>query len=386
MIIAEEAAPLVPDKKIPFQDKIDNLISHPYIGYLILIFTMVMIFFTVFYIGNFLAGIFETPLSHLSVLIQPLRTTQPFIWNSLNGAFMGIIGAVGIVMPYFLPLVFLNSVLEETGYMSRIVLLIDNLMHKIGLHGKSIIPFIMGLGCSVPALYSTRMMENRRDRVITAILIPFIPCSARLTVIFALSAAFVGPIWVVVIFLYLMLIIALGSNYLSKLLPESTGLIMEIVPLKVPSLKMSLLKTWSKIREFIGEAFLFLIIGGVLLGWIEYFNISHYLNMVFSPLVTGLLDLPKELGSTLIFGFFRKELILVMASQSLGVQSINDLPLTLSQVISFIIFVSLYFPCLSTFIVLYKEFKLKITLISSIASIVIAIISALIFRILLYLF
>lgn len=381
MKISEEAAPLSPDKNIPFQDKIDNLISHPQIGYLILFSTMVLFFITVFYVGNILASIFEAPLSNLSTWIEPLKSSNQFLWYSLNGASMGIIGAVGIVMPYFLPLVFLNSMLEETGYMSRIVLLIDNLMHKIGLHGKSIIPFIMGLGCSVPALYSTRMMENRTDRLITAILIPFIPCSARLTVIFALSAAFAGPIWVIVIFLYIMLVIALGSNYLSKLMPESQGLIMEIIPLKFPSLKISFLKTWSKIREFIGEAFLFLIIGGIILGWIEYFNINQYLNLLFSPIVSTLLNLPSELGSTLLFGFFRKELILVMANQALNVTSIQELPLSISQIVVFIIFVSLYFPCLSTFIVLYKEFKLKITLLSSIASIVIAIISSLIFRI-----
>jgi ferrous iron transport protein B len=299
---------------------------------------------------------------------------------------MGIIGAVGIVLPYFLPLVFLNSILEETGYMSRLVLLIDNLMHKVGLHGKSIIPFILGLGCSVPAIYATRMMANRRDRIISAILIPFIPCSARLTVIFALSAAFTGPFWVIVIFLYIILIISISSIFLSKLLPESTGLLMEIIPLKAPSIKISFLKTWSKVKEFLGEALLFLVLGGILLGWIEYFHISQIIDTIFSPIVNTILGLPKELGSTLLFGFFRKELILVMANQSLNISSIHELPLSLPQVMTFIIFVSLYFPCLSTFIVLLKEFKSKITLISSSASIIIALFSALFFRFILNLY
>lgn len=383
MKIAEEAAPIVKNLKIPFQDKLDKYITHPKFGYLILLSLLFIFFFSIFYIGNFLSTIFEVPLLKIPDLYEPLKTNVPFIWYSINGAYMGLLGALGIVLPYFLPLVFLNSLMEETGYMSRIVLLIDNLMHKIGLHGKSIIPFIMGLGCSVPALYSTRMLENRRDRIITAVLIPLIPCSARLTVIFALSAAFAGPFWVIVIFLYIMAIIAGSGIILSNIFPQTSGLLMEINPLKIPSFRVSFLKTWNKVREFLGEALLFLVLGGILLGWIEYFHFTNIINNIFSPMVSTLLDLPKELGSTLIFGFFRKELILVMSTQALGVRTINELPLTLSQIITYIIFVSLYFPCLSTFIVLLKEFKIRITLISSIASIIIAIISAIFFRALL---
>ncbi|OGU57288.1 MAG: ferrous iron transport protein B [Ignavibacteria bacterium GWF2_33_9] len=380
MQITEEVAPLTQKNKIQLPDKIDAVISHPRFGYVVLIAVMFLIFFLIFYIGNFLSGIIEPPIQQLNRLFDVYKTTSPFLWNTINGAFMGIIGAVGIVLPYFLPLVFLNSLLEETGYMSRIVLLIDNLMHKIGLHGKSITPFIMGLGCSVPAIYSTRMLENKRDRIITAILIPFIPCSARLTVIFALATAFVGPIWVIIIFAYLMIIIALGSIGLSKILPESTGLIMEILPLKLPSLKMSILRTYSKLNEFLKEAFLFLILGGIVLGWIEFFNITYYIDLFFSPIIKTILDLPQELGSTLVFGFFRKELILVMANQALGVNEIKDLPLTSSQIIQFIIFVSLYFPCLSTFIVLLKEYKWKITIFSSVVSVIVALLSAILFR------
>lgn len=383
MKIAEEVSPFSKNKKIPIQDTFDSFLSHPIWGYFSLIALLIIFFITIFYIGTILSSLFEPPLQNLAKLFEPLKTSNSFLWYTINGAYQGLLGALGIVLPYFLPLVFLTSILEETGYMSRIVLLIDNLMHKVGLHGKSVIPFIIGVGCSVPALYSTRLLENRRDRIITAILVPFIPCSARITVIFALSAAFAGPIWAVIIFIYIFIIIALGSSILNKILPPSSGLMMEITPLRIPSVKLALQKTGAKVSEFLGEALLFLVLGGIVLGWVEYFNISHYIDIVFSPIVHSVMNLPEQLGSTLIFGFLRKELILVMANQAMEVNTLSQLPLNIAQVVTFIVFVSLYFPCLSTFIVLLKEYKLKITLISAIASILLAIFSAILFRILL---
>jgi ferrous iron transport protein B len=383
MKLAEEAAPLSRDNKIPIQDKIDSFLTHPIYGYLSLIGLLVVFFVLIFYIGTLLSYLFDTPLNYITTIYEPLRHKNTFIWYSINGAYQGILGAFGIVLPYFLPLVFFSSILEEAGYMSRLVLLLDDLMHKIGLHGKSIIPFILGLGCSVPALYSTRLLENRRDRLLTAILILFIPCSARLTVIFAISAAFTGPIWTIIILLYIVLIIIISSSFLSKILPESPGLMMEITPLRAPSLKISLQKTWIKVSEFLREALLFLVLGGVVLGWIEYFNLARYINVIFSPIVKGLMQLPEQLGSTLLFGFLRAEFILVMATQALGVDTLSKLPLNIKQAVILIIFVALNFPCLSTFIVFLKEYKWKITLLSSIATLFIAIFSAFLFRILL---
>jgi ferrous iron transport protein B len=369
--------------KVPFQDRMDTLISHPIFGYIAFIAVLLLFFVCIFLVGNFLASLIDPILARIGSTFAPLEKSSPFLWASINGAYQGILGALGIVLPYFLPLVLFTSLLEETGYMSRVVLLIDGLMHKIGLHGKSILPFMLGMGCSVPALYATRMLENPRDRVITAILIPFIPCSARLTVIFALSAALTGPFWAVIILLYIILLVGIIGKILSVIMPGSSGLIMEIVPLKFPSFKNSLIKTWIKIKDFLGDALIFLILGGIVLGWVEYFNISSIFDTAFSPIISGLLDLPEKIGSTLVFGFLRKELILVMTYQTLGVSTLSNLPMTITQVVVFIVFVCLYFPCLSTFIVLWKEFKWKIAISSALFSLLIATISSFIFKIIL---
>lgn len=369
--------------KRPVADKLDDYLLHPIWGYFILASFFGIYFFLIFVVGNFLAGILDGPISGLAELFEPLKNDNPFLWHTINGAYLGFAGVFGIVLPYFLPLVLLTSIFEDSGYMSRIAFLVDGFMHKLGLHGKSVVPFILGFGCSVPALYATRMIENRRDRIVTGILIPFMPCSARIAVIFALTAAFTGPLWAMFIFVYVLFIIALSGKLLSKIISKPIGLIMEIQKLKLPNPRVSIDRTWYKIKDFVKEAIIFLIGGSMILGWIEYFNVAQYINIVFAPVLDAVLGLPEQLGSTLLFGFFRKELIIVMAGQALGVSSLADLPLAKEQIIVFIIFVTLYFPCFTTFVVLWKEFSKKTVLISSLFSIAAATLSAFIFKIIL---
>jgi len=380
MKISETVCSYKERKTRAIDEKVDDYLLHPIFGNFFLAIFFILYFFLIFIIGNGLAGLVEAPLQYLSDLLAPIKEYNEFLWFSINGAYLGFSGIIGIILPYFLPLVFLTSLFEETGYLSRIAFLMDGIFHKIGLHGKSVVSFVLGFGCSVPAIYSTRMIENRRDRAIAAALIPFIPCSARIAVIFALTAAFATPIWAIIIFLFVILIIAINGKILSKLLSKPIGLILEIPKLKIPSLKYSFKKTWLRIIDFTKDAIIFLVLGSIVLGWIEYFEVAYYINLAFEPLVTFLLGLPKELGSTLVFGFFRKELILVMANQAMGVETLSKLPLTLNQVITFIVFVTLYFPCFTTFVVILKEFGKKVVLLSSILSIFVAILSALLFK------
>jgi ferrous iron transport protein B len=353
---------------------------HPVAGYFFLLLFFASYFFAIFLIGNFFTSILDVPIQKLGETFSPLASTQPFLWYSINGAYMGFAGVLGIVLPYFLPLVFLTSLFEDTGYITRIAFLLDGIMHKIGLHGKSVAPFILGFGCSVPALYATRMIENKRDRMITGVLIPFVPCTARIAVIFALTAAFAGPVWAIVVFFFVLIVISISSKIMSKLLSKPTGLIMDIPTLKLPSVSISLKRTWYKIKDFMRDALIFLIGGSIVLGWIEYFHIGQYINKIFAPVLTYVLGLPEQLGSTLVFGFLRKELIIVMANQAMGVPSLSKLPMTLDQIMVFIIFVTLYFPCLATLVVLWKEFGKKTAIAASIFSVLIATLSAFLFK------
>lgn len=361
-------------------DKLDSFLLHPVYGYIVLIIFHVIIFVTIFFVGGFLSELVSPVFEMFTDLYKPLKDYNIFLWTTVDGIGQGFIGALGIVLPYFFPLILLNAIFEETGYLARIAFLIDNLMHKIGLHGKSVAAFILGVGCSVPAIYATRILDSKRDRMLTGILIPFVPCSARIAVIFALTAAFAGPVWAVVIFIFVILVIAVSGKFLSKFMNKPAGLILEIPELRRPVLKIPLIKTYYKIIDFLKDALPFLIIGSIILGWIELLNIAEYLNFIFEPVLVFVLGLPSELGSTLIFGFFRKELILVMANQSLGVDAIANLPLTSAQAIVFIVFVTLYFPCFTTFVVIIKEMGIKTGLLSAVLSIGVALISAFLFR------
>jgi ferrous iron transport protein B len=383
MKITEDTSILIKRNQRTLNEKFDDYLLHPFAGYIFLIGFFLLYFATIFVVGNFLASLVDAPISAIADTFSHLQDSQPFLWHTLNGAYMGFAGVLGIVLPYFLPLVFLTSLFEDTGYTSRIAFLVDGIMHKIGLHGKSVVPFILGFGCAIPALYATRIIESPRDRMLTGILIMFVPCSARIAVIFALTAAFAGPIWAFIVFVFIGLVIAVSGKVLSKLLSKPMGMIMEMNPLKLPSIKLSFRKTWFKIKDFVKEAIIFLVGGSIVLGWIEYFHVASYINMVFAPLLDFLLGLPEQLGSTLIFGFFRKELVIVMATQAMGVATLSDLPLTLDQVIVFIIFVSLYIPCFTTMVVLWKEFGTKTLIWATVFSMLVATISSFLFKIIL---
>lgn len=381
MSLAEKISKFTKKERGPFSRKLDNYILDPFFGYVALLIFHAIMFFVIFYVGSTITGFLDPIIGGIIESYQPLREVNIFLFLTLDGLFQGVAGAIGIVMPYFLPLILLTSFFEETGYIARVAFLIDGIFSKIGLNGKAVAAFMMGVGCNIPAIYATRILESHRDRVLSAILIPFVPCSARVSVIFALTAAFAGPLWAIIIFAFVLLVIAVNGKILSKFLKKPTGMVLEIPELRSPSIKVTLGKTYFKLMDFIREAAPYLVLGSIALAYIEYFQVAKVLDYLFYPVLNYVLDLPSQLGSTLIFGFLRKELILVMASQALGVSGIAELPLTISQVIVFIVFVTLYFPCVTTFFVLAKEFGYKVAFGSAGLSLVVATIGAFLFRI-----
>jgi len=344
---------------------LDDLLMHPYLGYLILGLVFLGFFFIVFSIGS--------PLEEL--VLGPFEQLRSFLFTNfgqgiavsiIDGLLQGIGGGLGIVLPYFIPLLFLMGLLEDVGYLARVGFLMDVFMHRIGLHGKSISPFILAFGCNVPAIVSTRILESRRDKIITTLLIPFIPCSARTTIILALVAFYLGPWWALGFYLFHLLLVALIGRVLSFFFKEpSPGLILEIPELKIPSLKNIGKKTVFQLRSFLNFAWPILIVGSVVLALLQSLGIDRILNYGFSPLVVKGLGLPQELGVTLIFGFLRKELSMIMMIQALGTNYHQLMSvITPAQIVIFTLFVSLFIPCLSTVAMIWKELGRKIAFLS----------------------
>ena len=379
--LSEECSKVLRGKKQNWIDKIDDILMHPFLGYIILLAVFFAFFFVIFKVGNPLEELLLNPLNHVrEYLSGALR--GGLLFYALDGLIQGIGGGIAIVLPYFVPLLFMMSILEDIGYLSRASFLMDTFMHRIGLHGKSVSPFILGFGCNVPAIMSTRTLESRRDKILTSLLIPFIPCSARTTIILALIAFYLGPLWALCFYVgNILLIGVLGRLFSFFMKSPSPGLIMEIPSLKVPSLKNITTKTYVQLIAFIKFAWPVLIAGSVVLGLMQFFKLDGVVNLLLSPFVENVMGLPKELGVTLVFGFLRKELSLVMMLQALGVSYQDVLTvMTRDQLVIFTVFISFFIPCLSTVAIIWKEIGRKIAFLSMGLNITVAIILSLIVR------
>jgi len=360
MKLSEESSRVLHGKRMTWDKKVDAVLMHPLLGYVILAAVFLAFFVIIFEVGNPLESLLLGPFNKLRDVLGA-RLGDGLLFHLAEGLIQGVGGGVAIVLPYFLPLLFLMSALEDFGYLARAGFLLDAFMHRIGLHGKSVSPFILGFGCNVPAIVSTRILESRRDRILTSLLIPFIPCSARTTIVLALVAFYLGPLWAMGFYAANILIIAVIGWILSRFIKEpSPGLILEIPSLKAPRLGSIVRKTWLQVYSFVKFAWPLLIGGSLVLSLLTYFRADRWINDLLAPLVVKGLGLPHELGVTLVFGFLRKELSLIMMLQALGVdyQSLMTV-ISREQVVVFTVFISFFIPCLSTCAILWKEIGRK---------------------------
>ncbi|MDI6848678.1 MAG: ferrous iron transport protein B [Candidatus Saccharicenans sp.] len=368
-------------------EKLDSFIMHPVLGLFLLFLVFAGMFYLIFRVGSPLEAWLLKPWEALRLGIQE-KYGQNLLAELLVGLVQGIGGGVAIVFPYFIPLLLLMGFLEDIGYLARAGFLMDAFMHRLGLHGKSVPLFILGFGCNVPAIMATRILESRRDRIITALLIPFIPCAARTTIILALVAFLLGPWWALGFYALNLVVVAVLSSLLTRIFKYSSpGLILEIPGLKWPSLKNILQKTYFNLKEFIRFAWPILIAGSVLLSLLSFVNFDRLVNAILSPFVSGLLGLPSELGVTLIFGFLRKELSLLMMFQALGVGYEQLLSvLSRAQLLTFVTFVSFFIPCLATLAILWRELGRKIALVSVLLNLSVAVLVSWLVRLVFSLF
>jgi ferrous iron transport protein B len=377
MNLFERASTVIHRPKRDIRIVIDQWVMHKVFGYFILAGLFYVFFNFIFSIGGYI----EEPLMALfNGWIGDLE--HYFGRGSLalflsRGALQGFSGGVAIVLPYLVPFLIGLSILEDIGYLPRVAFLMDVFMHRIGLHGKSIIPFILGYGCSVPAVMATRILEFQQHRFVVSILTTMIPCAARITIIFALVAFFISPNAALAIFALNILVVAISGKILSNLYPEpgSLGLILEIPAYQLPPLRNTLKKSWYRIKEFIVIAWPLLIIGSALLALMEYGKVDLYFNRLLSPL-TDLLGLPASVGTTLIFGLLRKELSMIMLTQALGTPQVLTV-MTPSQIIVFTVFVTFYIPCLATLAALWREIGRKGALLAILFTLSVATILAL---------
>ncbi|MEW6659029.1 MAG: ferrous iron transport protein B [Thermodesulfobacteriota bacterium] len=357
--IFEAVAKVTPSQKPTWRERLDRVATHKFWGYVLLLAVLTLFFQVVFRLGQTTEGFLVGYLDEAQKLGGLWLGKDTLAYYLLvEGVFMGIFGGVAVVMPYLVPFLLGLALLEDSGYLPRVAFLMDNLMHLLGLHGKSIIPFILGFGCSVPAVMATRILETPRDRLVVSLLAVLIPCSARSVIIFALVAYALGPYWALGVYLFNLLVIGILGRVSTLLLPEvSPGLLMEIPEYRKPTWHNVLRKSWYSLKDFIVVAWPILIAGSLVLSLLKYYGFEGYVNAALRPL-TGLLGLPLEVGTTLIFGIMRKELSLIMLNEALGTTNLTSV-LSMAQLLTFTIFVLFYVPCASTIAALSRELGWK---------------------------
>lgn len=342
------------------RNRLDAVVTHPVWGYLVLIGLLVGFFWLVFGIGSHVEDWLQAQLATAFTKLSARLPQQTLAFTLFKSAWDGLVGGAAIVLPYLVPFLFGLALLEDIGYLPRVAYLMDGLLHRIGLHGTSMLPLILGYGCSVPACMAARILPSRRDRFIASVLAILVPCSARSNVIFALVAFYLGPWWALAIFLLNIVIVVASGWMMRKIWPEvSPGMVLEVPRYQWPRLSILARKIWLRLREFILLCWPLLIGGSVVLAVATYFGWDHAINLALSPL-TKLLGLPFAVGTTLIFGLLRKELTLIMLAQALGTPHVNTV-MTTAQIVGYTLFITFYMPCLSTVAALAKEVGKKLT-------------------------
>lgn len=341
------------------QDRLDAVVLHPLLGPLLLVGVLFGIFAFVFGLGR----VAEQPLLALFDLVGALVASHmspgTLALSLTQGLLQGFTGGVAIVLPYLLPFLVGLALLEDVGYLPRAAFLMDSLMHRIGLHGKAIIPFVLGYGCTVPAILATRTLENRRDRFVSAVLVNLIPCAARTTIVFALVGFFLGPWKALGCYILNLLVIALVGRLLLRVQGKETpGLVLEIPPYRTPNPRQVARKVWFRMREFIVMAWPILIAGSLVLSLLGHFKLDGAVNQALSPLTVFVLGLPEQTGISLVFGILRKELTIVMLVQALGTADFAAV-LSEAQMAVFTTFSLFYVPCLATLATLRSVLGLK---------------------------
>jgi len=258
---------------------------------------------------------------------------------------------LGMVLPYVVSFYFILSLLEDIGYLPRLAVLLDNLLHRLGLHGYAVIPVLLGFGCNVPGILSTRVLESKRERFIAATIISIgVPCVPLQAMIFGLLGKF-GGFYVSGVYLVLFSLVIILGIILNRLLSGySPEFLLEIPPYRFPPLFMLWKKLYFRIKGFLIEAMPVVLLGVLFINILLYFKLFDFVTSIFAPIVNGLFGLPKEAVVALAIGFLRKDVAVGM---------LMPLGLSPNQLFIGATLLAISFPCVATFVVLAKELGFK---------------------------
>ena len=364
--------------------KIDQFLTGKYTGIPAFIGIMGIVFFLTFnVIGSFLQGILENGVSIVTNYVDTLLT-QAQINVALHSLIIdGIFNGVGTVLsflPIIVTLFFFLSILEDSGYMARVAFIMDKLLRKIGLSGRSIVPMLIGFGCTVPGVMASRTLSSRRDRQMTIILTPFMSCSAKLPIYaFFTSVFFPGKGALVMIFLYVFgILIGIIFAFILKgslFKGEPVPFVMELPNYRMPGAKNVCQLLWEKAKDFLQRAFTVIFVATIVIWFLQTFDLrfnivteskdsilailAGYIAPIFNPLGFG----DWRISTALISGFMAKESVVSTLSILYGSTQSLLMSLTTPAALSLLIFCLLYTPCIAAIAAIKRELNGKWALI-----------------------
>jgi ferrous iron transport protein B len=285
------------------------------------------------------------------LLIGQLIDGQIDYLQSMGLLTTGIYVPFAMVLPYIIAFYSVLAVFEDSGYLPRLATLTDTIFHRFGMHGFGIIPVFLGLGCNVPGVLAARSLETKKQRFIaTTLLAISVPCMAKNAMVFGILGPY-GIGYIFLVFATLFIVFISSGLILNRLIKgDSPEICLEIPPYRKPDTMTVLKKTWMRIRWFLQEAIPYLFLGVLLINLLYTVGFVEWLGGVFAPVVQGWFGLPKEATTALLIGFLRKDLAVGML-----------LPLGMSpmQLVIATTLLTVYFPCVGTFAVMFKELGIR---------------------------
>lgn len=359
---------------------IDSIVTHRIWGYPIFFLFLYIMFEGTFVLGNYPMQGIEWLVDQLGNLIRNNMAEGP-LKDLLIDGIIGGVGGVIVFLPNILILYFFISILEDSGYMARAAFIMDKIMHRMGLHGKSFIPLIMGFGCNVPAIMATRTIEDRKSRLITMLVNPLMSCSARLPIYLVMIGAFFpncASFMLLCIYTAGILLAVIMARIFSKFLVkgEDSPFVMELPPYRMPTSKSIMRHTWEKGAQYLKKMGGIIMIASIIIWFLGYYpqhdayesvaeqQENSYIGQIgkaIEPVIKPL-GFDWKLGIGLISGVGAKELVVstlgVLYTNEGDVENVNlsnRIPITPLVALAYMLFVLIYFPCIATFAAIKQE-------------------------------
>jgi len=356
-----------------FRERIEDATIVPSTGIPIAVVVALLSFGAVVGIGMgvrtfILLPFFETfifpPLRYAVTAVVPAGLTREILIGHFGVLIDGIGWPLALVLPYLLAFYLVLAILEDTGYLPRLACMLDTLFHRIGVHGGAVISFLLGFGCTVGGILSTRMLETRRERIIVvALMCLAIPCAAQTGAIIALLAE-KSIVALAFVYLIAFMFIFIAGMVLNRMLPGTTpSFLMEIPPYRLPNTTSVAKKVWMHLRSFLLGAVPLIVLAVFIAGILYETGALYHIGIFLRPVVVDLLGLPAEASVSLILGIVRREL---------AITALLGLDLTLAQLIVGAIVALFYIPCAAVLPVLMKEFGMRYAAVIALSTIVVA--------------